>query len=90
MEICVLHTRWKSEEEKEFQYGYALREESGGYKGEYSIRCFSEGGKDEMALCWIHPRLADTFEKAYTILYILAASHVFPVHLEDVLGDMEL
>lgn len=90
MEICVLHMRWKSEEEKEFQYGYALLENRTDAKTEYFIRCFSEGGKDEMALCWIHPKLADTFEKAYAVLYRLAVRRVFPIHLEDVLSDMEL
>lgn len=88
MEICVLHMRWKAEE-KDFQYGYALLEELNESRREYSIRCFAEGGKDQTALCWIHPRLANTLEKAYAILYRLAAAHVSPVHLEDVLSDME-
>lgn len=89
MEICVLHTGWKSEEEKDFQCGYALLEQSCQRKREYAIRCFIEGARDESALCWVHPRLANTFEKAYALLYDLAAKHVFPIHLEDVLSDME-
>ena len=43
-----------------------------------------------MALCWMNPYLAQNFEKAYQVLYRLALRQVSPIHLEDVLGDMEL
>ena len=38
----------------------------------------------------MNPRLAQDFEKAYAVLYHLALRQVSPIHLEDVLGDMEL
>ena len=38
----------------------------------------------------MNPYLAQNFEKAYQVLYRLALRQVSPIHLEDVLGDMEL
>ncbi len=90
MEICVLHMGWKLDEEKYFRCGYALLEYREADKMEYAVRCFSEEDETNMALCWMNPYLAQNFEKAYQVLYRLALRQVSPIHLEDVLGDMEL
>ncbi len=88
MEICVLHTEWDSD--RHCRYGYALLEYQHASKKEYAIRCFTDDTKKAPVLCWVHPRLAQNLGKAYSLLYLLAQRQVSPVHLEDVLGDMEL
>ena len=47
-------------------------------------------GIDAVSYTHLNPRLAQDFEKAYAVLYHLALRQVSPIHLEDVLGDMEL
>jgi hypothetical protein len=90
VEICVLHMGWKSDEDKYRQRCYALLEYQQAGKTEYAVRCFTEEDEADTALCWMNPRLAQDFEKAYAVLYHLALRQVSPIHLEDVLGDMEL
>ncbi|MDD3193555.1 MAG: hypothetical protein PHE47_06850 [Oscillospiraceae bacterium] len=89
MEICVLHTGWKSEEGKERWCGYALLERRANGKIEYAIRCFWEGG-DGSIRCWIHPHLASNCSAAYAVLYRLACAKASPLHVEDILNDMGL
>ena len=85
MEICVLHMGWKSDEDKYRQRCYALLEYQQAGKTEYAVRCFTEEDEADTALCWMNPRLAQDFEKAYAVLYHLALRQVSPIHLEDVL-----
>lgn len=87
--LCATYG-WKLDEEKYFRCGYALLEYREADKMEYAVRCFSEEDETNMALCWMNPYLAQNFEKAYQVLYRLALRQVSPIHLEDVLGDMEL
>lgn len=66
----------KSDEDKYRQRCYALLEYQQAGKTEYAVRCFTEEDEADTALCWMNPRLAQDFEKAYAVLYHLALRQV--------------